>query len=838
MMEDKPTYDELAQKVSLLERQLAELQEMREPKEDAYLSATIESTDDIIVIRDHRHRVVHANSAFKRIIRKLFSIEFKIGMRTTDHLPPEQKAHWEEVLSRVLKGEQVREEVSYTFKNGDTRHYDIFFKPVVQSGAIIGSSEWNRDITRLKNDTRALSRSRERYRSVLEAVDEGIVLQAASGEILTWNKGAQTILGVSAKEAVGRVLEAASWPAVHEDGSAYQEADYPLMRVLRTGKAIRNEVMGICEAEDRLKWLSINMVTLEDIRKIFLGVMAQKDTLEFSTYENEIMDRSGNLLSIAWFNVFTRDALGTIIDVTSLGVDLTERIRSEKQLKESEERFRALHNASFGGITIHDKGLILECNQGLSEITGYGHDELIGMNGLDLISDDTRETVIQNIAAGYEKPYEAKGLRKNGEVYPLRLEARNIPYKGKRVRVVEFRYISEQKRAEKETADLEGRLRQAQKMEAVGRLAGGVAHDFNNMLSVIIGNTELALEQLSPGQPLYDDLEEIKRAGERSADLTRQLLAFARKQTIAPIVIDLNRTVEGMTRMLQRLIGEDIDLAWLPGKNVWPVKMDPSQIDQILANLCVNARDAITDVGKVTIETGNAAFDENYGSDHPGASPGEYVLLSVSDDGCGMNTATLENIFEPFFTTKASGKGTGLGLATVYGAVKQNDGFITVDTEPGQGTTFNIYLPRYQVTTVARPEKTETLSTEASHETILVVEDEPAILRMTRIMLERLGHRVVAARTPGEAIEFARDYTGEIHLLVTDVVMPEMNGRDLARDILTMHPNLKCMFMSGYTADVIAHHGVLDKGVRFIQKPFSRETLGRRVREVLDGKDV
>ncbi|MBI9084464.1 MAG: PAS domain S-box protein [Desulfobacterales bacterium] len=528
------------------------------------------------------------------------------------------------------------------------------------------------------------------------------------------------------------------------------------------------------------------------------------------------------------------DSEGSTIGLWGAAQDITERKRTELALKESEERFKALHNASFGGIAIHEKGLILECNKGLSDITGYEYNELIGMDGLSLISEDTRDKVIQSINTGYEMPYEAEGVRKNGELYPLRLEGRNIPYKGKDVRVVEFRDITESKRADEERVNLEGQLRQAQKMEAVGRLAGGVAHDFNNMLSVIIGHADMALEEVDPNQPLYADLEEIRKAGLRSADLTRQLLAFARKQTVVPKVLDLNKTVGGMIGMLQRLIGEDINLVWLPGDKVWSVKMDPSQVDQVLANLCVNARDAIADVGKVTIETGNAVFDQTYCTDHVGFSPGEYALLAVSDNGCGMDSETLGNVFEPFFTTKEPGKGTGLGLATVYGVVKQNNGFLNVYSEPGHGTTFRIYLPQHMTMAGHLPKKGAGQKAERGHETILLVEDEPAILRMTTMMLERLGYTVVPARTPGEAISLAQEHAGEIHMIVTDVVMPEMNGRDLAKNILSSYPNLKRLFMSGYTANVIAHHGVLDEGVNFIQKPFSRESLGVKVREALD----
>jgi two-component system, cell cycle sensor histidine kinase and response regulator CckA len=364
-----------------------------------------------------------------------------------------------------------------------------------------------------------------------------------------------------------------------------------------------------------------------------------------------------------------------------------------------------------------------------------------------------------------------------------------------------------------------------------------VAHDFNNMLSVIIGNVDMAREEVHPTSPLLENLEEIGKAAERSAGLVRQLLAFARKQTVSPKVIDINGIVTGTTSMLRRLIGEDIDLEWLPGLNVWPVKIDPSQIDQILANLCVNARDAITDVGKVTIETGNAEFDEVYCAAHHGFLHGDYVLLAVSDNGCGMKREILNNIFEPFFTTKETGKGTGLGLAMVYGVVKQNNGFINVYSEPGHGTTFKIYLPRYQAKLESLPKQTGNVQIGQGYETILLVEDEPSILKMTTKMLERFGYRVVAAGTPGEAIRFAQEYTGEIHLLMTDVVMPEMNGRDLAKNILTIHPNLRRLFMSGYTANVIAHHGVLDKGVNFIQKPFSRDQLGSKVREVLEKRN-
>ncbi|MDD3148712.1 MAG: ATP-binding protein [Candidatus Riflebacteria bacterium] len=369
----------------------------------------------------------------------------------------------------------------------------------------------------------------------------------------------------------------------------------------------------------------------------------------------------------------------------------------------------------------------------------------------------------------------------------------------------------------------------------MGTLAGGVAHDFNNMLNVILGQTEFALERLPPDSPLREHLEEIQKAGQRSADLTRQLLAFARKQTIAPKAMNLNDIIDSMLKMLSRLIGEDIDLLWKPSADLGAVCVDPSQIDQLLANLVINARDAIgAKNGKVTIETHNVSFNDEYCAGHLGFSPGDFVMLGVSDNGCGINPDILPHLFEPFFTTKRIGKGTGLGLATVYGIVKQNQGFINVYSEPGQGTTFKIYLPLHdgQALPVAK-QATEKPATD-NKETILLVEDEPSILNISTMMLENFGYTVLTAETPEKAIKLASEHAGEIHLLMTDVVMPEMNGRELARKILALYPELKCLFMSGYTANVIAHHGVLDQDVFFIQKPFSMNDLADKVRETLD----
>ena len=460
---------------------------------------------------------------------------------------------------------------------------------------------------------------------------------------------------------------------------------------------------------------------------------------------------------------------------------------------------------------------------------------------LEAIHPDDREAVKSAYAASLSKktPYEMthRLLMADGRVkYVLERCETSFDAAGQPLRSVgTIQDVTREKLAEEEKNRLESQLCQAQRMESVGSLAGGVAHDFNNKLSVILGCTYLAFNETDPAQ-LQKFLEEIRKAAEQSADLTRQLLAFARKQTIAPKVLNLNETVGGMLKMLTRLIGEDICLTWRPAADLWLLKLDPSQIDQILANLCVNARDSIAENGKITIETGNTVVDDDYCSHHAEIVPGEYVRLVVSDNGCGMDSGTVSHIFEPFFTTKETGKGTGLGLATVFGIVKQNNGFINVYSEPGIGTTFTIHLPRHVGKSVQAQDEGVMMPAPLGRETILLVEDEVAILNMASMILAKQGYSVLPANSPAEAHRLAKEHVGDIHLLITDVIMPEMNGKDLAAKLQSFRPQLKCLFMSGYTADAISRHGVLDEGVNFIQKPFSLPDLACKVREVLDSQ--
>ncbi|NVN91309.1 MAG: PAS domain S-box protein [Desulfuromonadales bacterium] len=574
-------------------------------------------------------------------------------------------------------------------------------------------------------------------------------------------------------------------------------------------------------------------------------------------------DESGNVrgrfLALEVIKSLLRDETGKIIGTVGSGRDVTARKRTEEALARSQVELKIIYdNAPVMMCLVDTSRRVLYANSAFTAFTDVHESDLIGGQTCDVFGciyalDDPRgcgfgfncpECVLRlamedtfKTGIGHHNIEHHTTLIRNGVLHDVTLlgSIAPIPVDDRNLLLLCLLDITEHKRVEEEKFKLQVQLQQSQKMEMVGQLAGGVAHDFNNMLNVITGYTELSLMKMDSSQPLFAYLTEILKAAERSANLTRQLLGFARKQTVAPQVIDLNETVADMLKMLQRLIGEDIELRLHSAADLWPVYVDPSQIDQILANLCVNARDAISGVGKMTIETENSAFDEEYCAVHADFVPGDFVRLSVSDNGCGMAKETLEHIFEPFFTTKETGKGTGLGLATVYGIVRQNNGFINVYSEPGQGTTFTIYLPRHMGTTGQSPH--EILAPPVrGNETILFVEDESSILQMTTKMLEMQGYVVLAAGTPDIALGLAKEHSGEIHLLLTDVVMPEMNGRELSTKIQALYPDLACLFMSGYSANVIAHHGVLDEGVHFIQKPFSMQNIATKVREALDGK--
>ncbi len=523
----------------------------------------------------------------------------------------------------------------------------------------------------------------------------------------------------------------------------------------------------------------------------------------------------------------------------SLEMEINEKQALASKLLESENYLKSIQESMQVGLFLIDRRTykIVDVNKAALQLIGLPRSEVIGRQCFHFVCPAEQVACSINDQNQAIDKSEQVLINTKGIEVPVLKTATKIRIFAKDYILETFIDISEQKKIEKDRLLLESQLNQAQKMESVGRLAGGVAHDFNNMLGVISGHAEIAMDQLDSEHPVFDNLQQILRAAERSADITRQLLAFARKQVVAPKVIDLNNTVEGMLKMLLRLIGEDINLVWLPEKGLWPINVDPAQIDQVLVNLCVNARDAIEGVGKITVETRNCLLDEEYCSVHASFMPGEYVRIDVSDNGGGMDKETVAHIFEPFFTTKDVSKGTGLGLATVYGIIKQNSGFINVYSEPGKGTTFTIYLPRYVGPTEETYKDIRAGQTSGGNETILLVEDEPTLLDMTASMLQRLGYNVLAAGSPGEAMNLAEHHKSEIHLVLTDVIMPEMNGRILMEKLISSRPGLKHVFMSGYTANVISPHGILEDGVWFLQKPFTKRELAAKIRQALGDQE-
>ncbi len=680
---------------------------------------------------------------------------------------------------------------------------DGTMRPIADSGApirdhadaVIGVVLVFRDQTREREAQKALLDSERKYRRLFEGMTDAFMSVDMTGVIQEYNPACQAMLGYTDEEL---------------RGLTYQDLTPD-------------------------KWHAVEAAIVEE----------QIMTRGFSDlYEKEYRRKDGTVFPVELRAFLIRNEANQPASMWAIARDITERKQIEKELRENELYIRTILDSLPIGIAVNSVDpdvTFAYMNDNFPKFYRTTREELTGPDTFwDAVYEDPgfrekiKERVLEDCAS--EDPrcmhwVEVPIVRQGKET--TFIEAMNVPIAGTELMVSVVWDITERKQAEAERDKLQDQLLQSQKMEAIGRLAGGVAHDFNNMLNVILGYTELVLERISPDDPLYEDLKEIFDAGRRSIEITRQLLAFARKQTIMPRALHINETVEKMFKMLRRLIGENIALTWHPGAGLWYVYMDPAQIDQILANLLVNARDAIGGAGKITIETDNVVLEKNYCAEHADFTPGDFVLISVSDNGRGMDKETINRLFEPFFTTKDIGEGTGLGLATVYGIVKQNNGFINVYSEPGQGTTFKIYLPRHSGAAEVVEEQ-HPVDIPAGHgETVLVVEDENAVLKLAGKILTSLGYTVLAALNPKAALKTAAEYGGNIDLLMTDVVMPEMNGRDLAGKLRSLYPDIRVLFMSGYTANVIARQGILEDGVNFIQKPFNKKDLAGKIREAL-----
>ncbi|OHD66897.1 MAG: hypothetical protein A2176_12610 [Spirochaetes bacterium RBG_13_51_14] len=760
----------------------------------------LEAMDEGFFENDLKGNFTSVNDAACRMAG--YAREELIGMNYREILSHEMARHVYDIFHRVYETGKSELLVDYEIvrKDGSVRALQsnvILMRD--SSGRPSVFCNLTRDVTEKRKVEEALRKSEERYRTMLETMNEGLFENDLQGNYTFVNDAACRMTGYERDELLNMN---------YRDHTTPELAQYlyeVFHRIYETG----------------------NPELLLDY---------------------EVIIKDGSIRTHQSNAALIRDPSGKPIGFRNLVRDVTERKKAEEALKKSEERYRMIAE------NVHDTIWTMDLSTrytyvspSVSRIMGFTPDELLNMPVREYLTPASYELVEKMLAEELAReenvepvdPFRSRTMelevfrRGGGTVWVEVMATFNRDEKGAIIEILGVtRDITERRRAEEERVKLEEQLFLAQKMESVGRLAGGVAHDFNNMLNVIIGYADLIKLRLPHGDPLIKDVVEIERAAGRSRDLTRQLLAFSRKQIIAPKPIDLNGCIANIQKPLVRLIGEDIDLRFYPGEHLWKIKFDPSQVEQILFNLAVNARDAMPEGGKLTIETDNIHLNEAYCREHLGFTPGQYVLLGVSDDGVGMDRETIQHAFEPFFTTKEIGKGTGLGLATVYGIVKQNGGFINVYSEPGRGTTFKIYIPR----SLAEGEPLEEIKevpVVSGTGRVLLVEDDDMVRTMITEMLEALGYRVRATGNPLEALALCGNDDANFDLVITDVVMPGMSGKDLRDKIKAIRPGIKVLFMSGYTSNVIVHRGVLEEGVHFVQKPFSMGEFAAKVRELI-----
>jgi PAS domain S-box-containing protein len=720
------------------------------------------------------------------------------GQRVTQVFPNVQEFGLLDVMQRVWRTGVPEQLPVSEYKDERIAGWRENFIYKLPSGEVVAVYD---DVTRRKQVEMELLHSEKKYRTLFETMAQGVVYQDPEGAIISANPAAERILGLSQDQMQGRTSMDPQWKAVDEDKNELPGERHPAMVALQTGKPVVDFVQGIFNPQiNEYVWIIVNSMP------------------QFAEHTNEILQ------------------------VYSTFLDITERKRAEESLKQSEARYRELFNSIRDAILVSDaERNIIDCNTAFTDLFGYSQQELRGRKTSAVYNDLSEyKKMGLELTENIKNPqfiYTINYKTKEGRVFPGET---NVFYLKKNSGEITgfiglIRDVSEREEVQAERDRLEMQLRQAQKMEAIGRLAGGVAHDFNNFLTTISGNAQLGLMDLEKGQELYEIMQEIKEAGERAGNLTRQLLAFSRKQILQPEILDLNDVILDLEKMLRRLIGEDISLVVQTAADLGLVEADPGQMEQVIMNLAINARDAMPEGGKVTIEVANVQLDESYSRQHAHLiTPGPYVMLAVSDTGIGMGPEIQNLVFDPFFTTKAKDKGTGLGLSTVYGIVKQSRGDIWVYSEPGKGTTFKIYLPRTEETVPGQRPEPDREPCPLGSETVLVVEDDESVRKIAVRNLIRFGYTVLSAASADEAYQLCLERRGEIDLLLTDVVMLGMSGKELVDSLQKEKVDMKVVYMSGYTDNAIVHHGVLDPGICFLQKPFSPESLASKIREALD----
>ena len=777
-----------------VEREQQMWEELRE-SEEKYRTLVEQSVQGLVIIQDFR--ILFANIVFAEIcgyaVEELLFLSPE-KMATMIH-PEDQALVWGHFRDR-LAGKPVPPLYEYRGirKDGSVIWLEMFASLIEYHGksAIQGAII---DITERKRAEEALRESEERYRTILDNIEDGYFEVDIAGNFTFFNDSLCRMLGYSRDETMGM------------NNKQYMDKENA-QKVYQTF----NQVYTTGEPHISFDWEIIR----KDCTKRFIESSV-------SLIRNSKSERIG-------FRGVVRD--------------VTDRKQAEEVLRKSEERFKELYdNATVGYFEYDAQGRITSVNRTELEILGYTFEEMIGQPVWKFIveGETARQQILAKLAGtmppfrGFERTYR----RKDGTTFPALIEDRLLRDANGRITGIRctIQDITERKRAEEEMAALQDQLRQSQKMEAIGRLAGGIAHDFNNFLTVIKGYSQLSLLELKEDSPLKGNIEEINRATDQSADLIRQLLAFSRRQVMEMRVLDLNILLQNLDKMLRRVIGEDIELVTLLAEDLGRVRTDPGQIEQVILNLAVNARDAMPSGGKLTIETANVELDETYARRHVAVTPGRYVMLAVSDTGVGMTPEVRDRVFEPFFTTKEEGKGTGLGLSTVYGIVKQSEGNIWIYSEPGHGTTFKIYLPQVEELLEEVKEKVVGEELPRGSETVLVVEDEQEVRKLAVRVLKRQGYKVLEASQGDDALRLCEEHNRPIQLMVTDVVMPGMDGRELTNRLMLLHPEIRVLYMSGYTGNTIVHHGVLERGINYIQKPFTVDALAGKVREVLDNKE-